>query len=433
MAGQFTIADGNPIWASGSIIPSATQPVSPSTAPPWADPQSNPPPTAPRVDVYVRIDSTGPAGVACPTGPWNSPTPFSQYVLSNAATRTELHDGWTLTVNSGGGASLVKAGVASPSFGTATLGRKAWGWSPDGHFFGYAWEPGPAAGNGKSWRLVVVALEDALQIDGAPIVPGTVLQHPNVSTTTNTYSTVFDASTFGWVGGSAIFTSGVNATGTSDMRHFFCFRTATPSYDLDQQPHLAGRIYRASPCGSRIAYLDPATAAAPVAITFMSTQTGSSVPAKRNNVSVQVSTDGPAPTITTDAHTLNGVTVHPGTGANVTIDDPDDSQTFGGLTVHVDRVKASTLPSANLGVKLVGAAISGEIPYPGSRWVQVPNRVGWDNQGESHWCLLAQAYDETAGIHRAWDGQISNPPAFPVSPPDPGNDRCAQRNIHIAP
>ena len=69
----------------------------------------------------------------------------------------------------------------------------------------------------------------------------------------------------------------------------------------------------------------------------------------------------------------------------VLVDDPDCTFVGDGIVARVDRVKASTLPTANLGVLAVGTASAfslkkGDAP----RWVQVPNTNGWANLGEEH-------------------------------------------------
>jgi hypothetical protein len=97
----------------------------------------------------------------------------------------------------------------------------------------------------------------------------------------------------------------------------------------------------------------------------------------------------------------------------------------------VDRVKASTLPSGNLGVLSIGSAAVGLIKAGQKAWVQVPNTnpAGWGNQGEQHWCLLAQAYtSDNATVKKPWNGQMVSPPAFPLALAN-----CAQRNVMISP
>ena len=433
---SFELPDGTQIWNSPSIIPSTAQLGSTATAPAWADPHSSPAAGAPRVDVYVRVTNTGADEVACPTGLWLDPADFTGIVLANAAPQTDSQHGWTFTASMAGD-TLTRSGV-TVSMPLTTSGRKCWGWSPDGHFFALAYEP--SAGAGRNWHLVVVSLQGATRIDGTLLMPGAIVaQHPTTATASVAYNAPFDRTIFGWVGSSAIFTHGVDPAGTNDTRYLLCFRTHDPATGTPRPPVIdavpAGTTwrYRASPCGSRLAILRPTTAAAEQDITWLSTETAGPVAARQGGVAVSVTTNGGAPTITTNAHTALGVSVFQGSGAPTLIDDPDDTRVFGGLTVHVDRVKASTLPSANLGVRLIGAGIAGVIPQGQSRWVQVPNRVGWNDEGESHWCLLAQGYDETAGIQRAWDGQAATPPPFPAQAPAVGNERCTQKNIHIAP
>jgi hypothetical protein len=158
---------------------------------------------------------------------------------------------------------------------------------------------------------------------------------------------------------------------------------------------------------------------------------------KQNNVSTSVTITGPNPpnpTITTKSHGANGVEIFTGTGTgtvNVMVDDPDCTGVVGGgVLARVDRVKASTLPTANLGVQGVGVSLASLIKGGQSKWVQVPNQnvSGWANQGEPHWCLLAQAYtQDLTTIQRPWNGQATSPLPFPI-----GLVNCAQRNVMIS-
>jgi hypothetical protein len=160
---------------------------------------------------------------------------------------------------------------------------------------------------------------------------------------------------------------------------------------------------------------------------MISTATAAQIQFKQNNLPISISSTGASVSLTTTAHTAKGVTVNTGNGTTVAVDDPDCASVGGGVTVRVDRVKASTLPSANLGVVAVGSADISQLLIGKSAWVQVPNTAGWANQSEPHWCLLAQAYtSDGTTVPRAWNGQMTAPPAFPVA-----NENCAQRNIEI--
>jgi hypothetical protein len=292
------------------------------------------------------------------------------------------------------------------------------------------------SGAGTDWHLSIVALDDAVRLDDSLALPATIVQqYPDDATHTGTgvvhYNIPFTRQMFGWVGSSAIFTHG--DVGTNEHRYLFRFRANPVTFGYESVPAGSSPAIVTSPCGSQLAFVE-----AGIPITWWSTRDTVNPFAKRSGSSVTL-TPGAGASITTNTHTSLGVTVQPVTGplGPITrIDDPDDTESFGGLTVHVDRVLASTLPTANWGVKLVGAAMAGVIPTGalpgGDYWVQVPNWVGWDRQGESHWCLLAQAYDEKSGLSRPWNGQVPNPVAFPVSA-GPGNERCAQRNINIQP
>jgi hypothetical protein len=455
MAVSFEIVDGSPIWASPAIIPASVPPPDVATAPAWADPQSNPASTAPRVDVYVQVHNTGSGPIPCPIGLWGPPVPFSQQVNAGGLPQVDDLHGWRFRAAGSGDAAgthdtldRLDTSTGAPTlvpphfaFPVVTAGRKCWGWSPDGHFFALAYEP--TSGAGTNWHLMVVALDDALLLDGTPTSPPTmalpatmVQEYPTSSSAAAVaYTIPFTRQMFGWVGSNAIFTHG--DVGTDEHRYLFRFRVSATAWGYESIPAgSSSAAIVASPCGSQIAFVE-----AGVPITWWSTSASRNPSALHSGMPVTL-TPGPGASITTNTHTALGVTVQPVTnpppvGPSATIDDPDDTESFGGFAVHVDRVLASTLPTANWGVRLVGDAIAGVIPTStlpgGNYWVQVPNRVGWDRLGESHWCLLAQAFYANAGLPRPWNGQAASPVPFPVSAPAPGNERCAQRNIHIQP
>jgi hypothetical protein len=196
---------------------------------------------------------------------------------------------------------------------------------------------------------------------------------------------------------------------------------------------MAGQVdytFLASPCSGVVAIVPKilnASAGSRNAF-LISTATALVTPFKTNNSPTSVSIVGANPSITTQAHAALGVRVNIGNGTIVAVDDPDCTFVGGGIRVTIDRVKASTLPSANLGVVSVGmASMVGSLPRTRSAWVQVVNSNGWANQGERHWCLLAQAYTaDGTTITRPWNGQAASPPAFPLALVN-----CAQRNIEI--
>jgi hypothetical protein len=199
-----------------------------------------------------------------------------------------------------------------------------------------------------------------------------------------------------------------------------------PGGDIDRW------LYLVSPCESVIAFAPNVSAQARADFVVVSLAQAKKVSFTKNNIPTTITAIPVHPTITTNQHTANGVTIDIGDGNTahfMTVDDPDCTAVPSAVQVAVDRVKASTLPSANLGVVAVGQASAGPLQTGMFQWVQVPNLNGWANQGEEHWCFLAQAFtfDETT-IPRPWDGQApSPPPAFPV-----GDENCAQRNIMIS-
>jgi hypothetical protein len=190
-------------------------------------------------------------------------------------------------------------------------------------------------------------------------------------------------------------------------------------------------LYLPSPCESVIAFTPNLSAQRVENIILVSLSTANPTTFRRNNVPVTVQCLATAPRIDTNQHTANGVTIDRGNGQTmdfVTVDDPDCTAVSRSVEVVVDRVKASTLPSANLGVMAVGAANAGPLAMGAFKWVQVPNMNGWANQNEAHWCLLAQAFTlDGTTIPRPWNGQAAMPPPFPLA-----DENCAQRNIMIS-
>jgi hypothetical protein len=420
MVTAVAIQHGAPIWASPAIVPSRDTVVSPTIGPTLAAITV----TSTGIFVYVKVDNTGDQDVGCPTGLWAAPVALSGFLASGTASPAAV-GGFRFTAAAGGDTLRNEASGAVVTLGNPASGRRAWGWSsPGNHFFAYAY--GPSA-SGTDWRLKVFALNGATRIDGGAIAPGTkVLEYPASMATPIQYSAPWTANNFRWIQGEAILCFGTPASGTGISRAVACFRTAAGTTYPELVPAGLTWLYRASPCGSRIAFMAQVTPPATRAITFVSTETGAVTSARINNVATPVSTDGQTPTITTNAHTARGVAINPGSGATIFVDDPDGTAATRGLEVRVDRVKASTLPSANLGVLPVGSAAGGPIPPGGFAWVQVPNTTGWSNQGETHWCLLAQAYSVSTAIPQPWHGDVASPPPFPANLPN-----CAQRNIHI--
>ena len=199
-----------------------------------------------------------------------------------------------------------------------------------------------------------------------------------------------------------------------------------PGGDIDRW------LYLVSPCESVIAFAPNLSAQARADFVVVSLAQARLTSFTQNNVPITVKAKPVHPTITTNQHTANGVTIDIGDGITahfMTVDDPDCTAVPLAVQVVVDRVKASTLPSGNQDVRAVGQASAGPLPMGiGSfKWVQVPNLNGWVNEGEEHWCFLAQAFTLDMTIPRPWNGQVAMPLAFPV-----GDENCAQRNIMIS-
>ena len=379
--------------------------------------------------VYVKVDNVGTIDLgACPCGaalpaPWALPTFFSGFSTNPNAALSQSKFGVTFSTSTFGD-SLAGPGI-SVNFGIAASGRRAWDWSPDGRFFAWA---GSVSGN--DWSLTIVALQNVTRSNGTVVNKGQLA----VTGANGIFSGVWLAQAFGWAGSQGVVVSGQSAVVGLIALTIACPLAPAPNVygtTMVDQPTQVNWAYLVSPCGSVIAVvpkiLSPGFPGNSISV--VSTATATTVQFTRNNVPTTVQTFGANPTITTTMHGANGVQINTGTGT-VTADDPDCTMVGGGVVAWVDRVKASTLPSANLGVMSVGSGVVGLLKTGKSLWVQVPNSnpAGWANQGDSHWCLLAQAYtSDGVTIAKPWNGQAASPPAFPVA-----NVNCAQRNIGIS-
>ena len=465
MVSPITIDHGNPVWLSPAIIPSDVVPIDTTTKPTWADPHYD----STNVDVYVCVRNSG-AQVGCPIGPWTAlgtaggtePAQFRGLRPANPGgsfTDTHPTNVCKFIVNSGGDTLVDSAGGTHPLH-VATSGRKCWGWSPDARFFALAYElPKPDGSfDGLRWHLTVFALHKATRFNGATLVLGApVLEYPPAGGL-ETFNLQFNQTNFGWVGSSAVFVRGLGTEATpQEHRYVACFRVPPPpaapptwTPPTYSESTTGGSIlptggstlvYFASPCGAQLAMarLPGPAGAPPAGLKMISTRDAALAPTLTNGGPLNATPLGTAYSMTTVRHSARGVNVDRdgGAGTIVQMDDPDGTETSGGLVVMVDRVKASTLPNANQDVRPVGVAGAGTVATGAYTWVQVPNATNWLNDGEEHWCLLAQVYDEAEGLARVWDGQppVTNPPTladpFPQPPTDPDNERCAQRNIYI--
>jgi hypothetical protein len=423
------IQDGNPIWASQAIVPSKDTVVSPGSSPVVSAIQV----ASTDVFVYVRVDNVGTVDLGtCTCGPvpapWTIVPLFQGFHASSTATTSQTQGGVTFTARpSTNAAGDTLSGGVNFSFGIVAANRRAWAWSNDGRLFAHVMSV-----NGNDWYLTIVALQDVQRSNGTVVPRGQAA----VSNASGIFAGQWTNAQFGWAGSKAVVSAGASPSG-GIVRSVSCPEAPANNTWGDLIPAFPGQIdwvHVVSPCGSVVAFvpkiLQPAAGSRGVVL--VSTATAQETHFKRNNnvpTSVDITGNPPEPSITTNQHAALGVAVDTGSGTSV-VDDPDCTLVGGGIRVTVDRVKASTLPSANLGVLPVGTAALGVLRQGQSAWVQVPNTnaSGWANQSERHWCLLAQAYTADGTIPRSWNGQASNPPPFPVT-----SQNSAQRNIEILP
>jgi hypothetical protein len=425
MAAKLRILDGNPIWLSDAIVPSKDLVVSPSSPPHLATVNVS----SADVFVYVKVENTGTVDLSTcsctAVGAWGAPTIFANFLGNTTASQVSTVAGVTFNANSIND-TLTGPGI-NVSFGASGTGRRGWAWSPDNRFFAYV-----GSASGPDWFLTIVALQNVIRSDGTTIAKGsTALTANGIFAGTNAASW-WNNSAFGWAGSKGVIAAGTYAGGPGLVFTVACLLAPSPNSWGTLLPDFPGQVawaFLVSPCAEVVAFAPKrlTSTAPPQDFFLVATATAKVIPFRKSNAVQSVSSSGPAPAITTISHTANGVRVNTGNGTLLDVDDPECTSYSGGVTVRVDRVKASTLPSANLGVKAVGTAVLGACPVGSSSWVQVPNQNGWANQSEPHWCLLAQTYtNDLVTVPRSWDGQATSPPPFPVA-----NDACAQRNIEI--
>lgn len=425
MPPALRITDGNPVWLSQSIIPSKDTVVSPGSSPTLAAISVS----SQGVFVYVNVDNTGsvdlgqcPCSAAVPAS-WTAPPFFAGFASAPPAAQTTQQNAGTTFTRSPFGDSISGSGF-NHSFGLAT-GQCAWAWSPDGRFFARA---ASSSLGGADWDLSIVALQSITRPNGTTVNKGQQSAQSN-----NVFAGAWTNASFGWARSAAVVISGA-ASGAGTLLTVTCplapggssFGTLIPS-----TPGQVDWVNLVSPCGSVVAVTPRVLVAGNQRdITPVWTATAQTKPFTKNNQpSAGVTITGANPSITTVHHAANGVQIVTGSGT-VTVDDPDCLNVAGGgVIASVDRVRASTLPNANIGVLSVGSAVASVIKQSTSLWVQVPNMntSGWANQGVPHWCLLAQAYTSDATtIPKPWNGQAASPPPYPIA-----LENCAQRNVMI--
>src|SRR5262245_28609754 len=421
MAAILRIQDGTPVWVSPSIVPSRDTVVSSASGPHLAAVQVN----STDVFVYVKVENPGTIDLGecdcTSTGAWTVPLVFQGFLADPAGQASETQFGFTFTASSAGD-SIVGPGINQL---LAPSQRRAWAWSPDGKFFAYA----ASATGGPDYVVALVALQNVTRPTGITLSKG------DISTISGKLGGAnWTAQNFGWAGSRAVVVIGPDSPpiGSGKSISLLCPYSTIPVWggfflDFGGQVDCVALV---SPCALFVALAPKRLSAGAPQQAFSLVSTANATPAqfREGNVPLTIASTGASPSITTNTHQAYGVSIDTGNGTHVDVDDPECTFEGGGIIVRVDRVKASTLPTANLGVLPIGTAVLGTLRQNGFSWVQVPNQNGWANQSEQHWCLLAQAYTQqiSATIPRPWDGQATNPPPFPIA-----NENCRQRNIRI--
>ena len=385
MAAIVEIQDGNPVWLSSSIIPSRDLVATTAMPPSLAAPTVN----ATDIFVYVKVDN--PAGsvdlgvcTCTQTGRWADAVAFAgAYGSANPLTAPGPL-GSSIRLDAMNGDKLL-LGTSSFALNTVpmppptTPPRRAWAFSPDGRFLAYVVSVNlTAVGAPSAWLLSVFALQAFARADGTTVAPGNVIVSKQSST-----SWIWTNNNFRWVGSSAVLASGPgdpekplqsnnwqmewnllcpSAPAASNVRSVM-----SPAPNIQSGPGgplgaLSKWLYLVSPCESLIAFAADLSSSAACDFVLVSLSTAQPIPFRQNNVPTVVTARPTHPVITTNQHTANGVSIDLGDGVAmnfVKVDDPDCTAVAQTVQVAVDRVKASTLPSANLGVVTVGQASAG--------------------------------------------------------------------------
>jgi len=419
MAAQLEILDGNPNWLSDSIVPSTDMMVSPNSSPTLAAVTVS----SINVFVYVKVQNSGTVDLGvCPCGAlgaWNTSPPFAGFLDNMMGTANTPQGGFTFKITAT--SDTLSGNGINVGFGHPGSGLRTWAFSPDGRYFAYA-----SAATGNDWSLQIIALQAITRADGSTVAKGATAVSTN-----GVFASRWNASNFGWGQGSkCVVVAGPSATPGAFIVSIACPEASSPRVYGNLFPNGTNWSFVVSPCGGMVALM-PKTVGQ--GFQLVSTSTAKLTQFKKNNAPVPIQCKGVNPSITTNAHTASGVQVDEGDGTKILVDDPECTFVGGGILVHVDRVKASTLPTANLGVIAVGDSVAGPLALSlaagKSAWVQVPNTMGWANAGEDHWCLLAQAFTSDATvIPRPWNAQNGMQiPPFPIT-----DINCAQRNISIS-
>jgi hypothetical protein len=429
MAPKLKIEHGNPNFRSPSIFPSFDTPQSPSTPPSLAAIKIN----SKNLFVYVKVENTGTVGFGgcqCPAAlpaAWPSRVQFGMSISGAAATASQSSGGFTFkAAPSTGGDRIVGPGLPSATgvFFGAQSSTRAWAWSPDGRLFAYAY-----SNSGSNWFLKIVALQNFTRADGSIASPGTLL----VNGSAGGFSVPWDKMNFGWAGSKAVVAKGPGFSGpTSALAYVACPASAggaVYSVGVSMIPAQLDWDFLSSPCGWMVALM-PRVSGGTIApfIQAISTRTAQSVGFKQGNLPKSVSVSKTTATITTQHQSAFGVVIGGIPGSPILIDDPDCTFVAGGVVARVDRMKVSSLLAPTGGVVSVGQSAASILAAGESRWLQVPNvnPLGWANQGESHWCLVAQAFTTDGQVPQPWNPSVPSVPQFPN-----WLENCAQRNVDI--
>jgi hypothetical protein len=398
MTAEVSIDHGVPDWLSPSIIPSTQDPQSIATAPMLASVSVN----STDVYVYVKVENTGDQdlGVCTCTSTlaWNGVIPFGFSDFSpNVNTSVNPNDSsQSITLDATNDDVLLIGGNSYPLNGGAIPNphHRAWGWSADGRFLGYVRTlTASSTAASSDWKLSIFALQTFTDSEGTVFSPGDeiVSQSGAIWTWNNNF--------FRWAGSNAVLALGPNdpdhplQLNGADILEWYALCPSAPANSKVWHmfaPHknttmgtLSSWSYVFSPCESFVAFMGHMAAQGQANIVLLSAEQGTTAQFTSNNAHINPpATNGPSPSISTMTHTANGVTIKLGDGmatSTIQVDDPECTALPDTVQVVVDRVKGSTLLTANLGVVSVGQASAGPLLVAESKWVQVPNQNanGW--------------------------------------------------------
>ena len=202
--------------------------------------------------------------------------------------------------------------------------------SADGRFFAYVTSLDSLSGTVPvQWFLTIVTLQDITRSNGSKVAKGQVAVSANGIFPNQNWTNA----QFGWAKNNAVVATSEYVGGSGWVFALACPEAPSPgtwgNLFPDSQDDWA---FLTSPCGGALAF---APKTPQKVFSLLLTVTAAPIQFRKNNVVTSVSSTGSNVSITTNAHTANGVTINTGNGTLVTVDDPECTLVGNGILVRV--------------------------------------------------------------------------------------------------